>query len=227
MLLNNSSLHHHILKHIVDKGRAPKIKEMLDIFEASKDTLISALKQLEDYHGVVLHPVSFEVWVMHPFSTAPTNFWIESETGSWWGNCAWCSLGAAGLLKQDLTITTTLGGESKQVVIEIRDGEVVNDNIYIHFPVPMVKAWDNVTYTCSTMLMFESEDDIGSWCDRHGIEKGDVQPIDKVWEFSKIWYENHMKTDWVKWTVDEARQIFERFGLTNPVWQMPSNEERF
>ena len=91
----------------------------------------------------------------------------------------------------------------------------------------MVKAWDNVTYTCSTMLMFESESDIENWCDRHGMDKGDVQPISKIWEFSKIWYGNHLNAEWVKWTVDEAREIFERFGLTNPVWDMPSSEGRF
>ncbi len=227
MGLNNSSLHHHIIRHIVDKGRAPKIKEMLGFFEVSEDAMIAALKKLQDYHGVVLHPVSSEVWVLHPFSTAPTNFWIESETGSWWGNCAWCSLGAAALLKQDLTISTTLGGESQQVVIDIRDGQLVNESICIHFPIPMVKAWENVTYTCSTMLMFGSESEVDSWCDRHGMQKGDVQPISKVWEFSKVWYGNHLNTDWVKWSVDEARQIFDRFGLTNSIWQMPSIESRF
>lgn len=227
MHLNNSSLHHQIIRHIVDNGRAPGIAELSKTFDVSESVLIAALRSLQEYHGVVLHPVSSEVWVMHPFSTAPTNFWIESETGGWWGNCAWCSLGAAALLDRDLTITTTLGGESKQVVIKIKDGQILNDRIYIHFPIPMVKAWDNVTYTCSTMLMFESESDIENWCDRHGMDKGDVQPISKIWEFSKIWYGNHLNAEWVKWTVDEAREIFERFGLTNPVWDMPSSEGRF
>ena len=227
MHLNNSSLHYQVMRHIVDTGRAPGISELLDVFGVAEDAMIAALKELQDYHGVVLHPVSSEIWVMHPFSTAPTNFWLESKSGGWWGNCAWCSLGAAALLDRDLTITTTLGTESRQAVVEIRDGQILNKNIFIHFPVPMVRAWENVTYTCSTMLMFDAEDDIGDWCGRHGMDKGDVQPIDKVWEFSKVWYGNHLKADWVKWTVDEAKAIFERFGLLHPVWDMPSSKGRF
>lgn len=215
------------MKYIVDEGRAPKISEMIYTFGVSRADLIKSLKELQEHHGVVLHPASSEVWVMHPFSTAPTNFWIESESGSWWGNCAWCSLGAAALLNRDLTITTTLGGESKQVVIKIKGGQITNKNLFIHFPITMVKAWENVTYTCSTMLMFESEADVDNWCQRHGMEKGDVQPINKVWEFSKVWYGNHLKPDWVKWTVNEAKEIFERFKLVNPIWNMPSNGDRF
>ncbi|RXF06066.1 alkylmercury lyase family protein [Pseudoalteromonas sp. PS5] len=227
MNLSNSSLHYYIIKHIVDEGRAPKIIEMSRAFGVSTNDMAEALRALQDYHGVVLHPVSSEVWVMHPFSTAPTNFWIESEKGSWWGNCAWCSLGAAALLDRDLTITTTLGGESKQVVVEIKNGQITNKKIFVHFPIPMVKAWENVTYTCSTMLMFESESEIDNWCERHGMEKGDVQPINNVWEFSKVWYGNHLNRDWVKWSVNEAKEIFDRFELKNPIWNMPSNGGRF
>lgn len=215
------------MKTIVDKGKAPTVAELSEAFGVSKIELVKSLNNLQDYHGVVLHPVSSEIWIMHPFSTAPTNFWIESEQGSWWGNCAWCSLGAAALLGCDLTITTTLGGESKQIVIEVKDGQITNRNISIHFPIPMVKAWENVTYTCSTMLMFETEVEIDSWCKRHGMKKGDVQLLDNVWEFSKVWYGNHLNPDWIKWTVDEAKEIFERFELLNPIWKMPSNGDRF
>ncbi|WDD97408.1 alkylmercury lyase family protein [Thalassomonas actiniarum] len=227
MKLNNSSLHYYIMKHIVSLGYAPKIHDISQHFDVSKTEVIKALKALQDYHGVVLHPNSSEVWVMHPFSTAPTNFWIESKTGSWWGNCAWCSLGAAALLKQDLTITTTLGGESRQITIEIKDGQIKNNNLFIHFPIPMINAWDNVTFTCSTMLMFETSNDIEGWCKRHAIPKGDIQPIDKIWEFSKVWYGNHLNSNWVKWRVDEAKDIFQRFELNHSIWNMPSNAGRF
>ena len=188
MLLNQSSLHSYILKHIIDIGRAPKIDEMVRFFDVQRQELVHVLRDLQEYHGVVLHPKSHEVWVIHPFSTAPTPFWIESKSGSWWGNCAWCALGAAALLNQDLMITTTLGGESKQIRIPIKNGEIQNQNLFIHFPIPMVDAWDNVIFTCSTMLVFDSDQAIVDWCTRHGIDKGDVQPIGKIWAFPKVWY---------------------------------------
>ncbi|MCG7551528.1 alkylmercury lyase family protein [Pseudoalteromonas sp. Of7M-16] len=227
MNLNSASLHYYIMKHFVEFSTAPQIEKLSTVFGVARQDVIDALKMLQDDHGVVLHPVSSEVWVMHPFSAAPTNFWIQSGQHGWWGNCAWCSLGAAALLDRDLTITTTLGSESKQVNIEIKDGNINNDNLYIHFPIPMEKAWDNVIYTCSTMLMFESKSDIEQWCARHGLVQGDVQPISHIWEFSKVWYGNHLNPDWVKWSVAQAAEIFERFNLAGPIWHLPVGPQRF
>ncbi|MDK1286787.1 alkylmercury lyase family protein [Pseudoalteromonas umbrosa] len=227
MALTQSRLHYEIMKHFVEHAKAPSIDELCVISEKSRACIVVALKELQQDHGVVLHPVSNEVWVMHPFSSAPTNFWIQSGDMGWWGNCAWCALGAAALLDRDLTITTTLGSESKQVVVEIINGSIANKHLYVHFPIPMEKAWDNVIYTCSTMLMFESESDIDVWCERHNMCKGDVQPIEHIWEFSKVWYGHHLSPDWVKWTVQEAAEIFERFGLTHSIWKLPVEKGRF
>ena len=227
MKISNSSLHYFIMQHIIDVGYAPKISDISNHYAVSSKTVVTVLNELQNNHVVVLHPKTSEVWVIHPFSNAPTNFWIESNRGSWWGNCAWCSLGAAALINENLTITTTLGAEAKQVVIGVKDGIVQNNNLYIHFPVPMVEAWNNVIFTCSTMLFYESESEIDLWCERHGMNKGDVQPIRKIWDFSKVWYGNHLHPDWVKWTVDEAKQIFKRFGLVSDIWAMPDGASRF
>lgn len=227
MSLNLSTLHYFVIKHLVDHGRAPRVVEMAAHFETSTDAVKTTLEALQEYHGVVLHPKSSEVWVMHPFSAAPTNFWIQAGDRGWWGTCAWCSLGAAGLLDRDCTITSTLGGKSEQVKIEINDGQIDRQDLFVHFPIPMVQAWDNVTFTCSTMLLFDSEAEVEKWSKQHGIPKGDIQPIGNIWEFAKVWYGNHLNPNWVKWTVDEAREIFKRFNLVNPIWEMPTSSGRF
>ncbi|KZN39745.1 alkylmercury lyase family protein [Pseudoalteromonas luteoviolacea] len=226
-MLNNSTLHFHIMNNLVETGRAPKISQIAQAFERSPDDVISALKALQEIHGVVLHPHSSEIWVMHPFSTAPTNFYIQSGDKSWWGNCAWCALGAAFLLNKDLSITTTLGAEGQQVVIEVKNGKLEPSNLYVHFPIPMQAAWDNVIYTCSTMLLFESQTQIDDWCYRHEIEKGDVQPIEHIWEFAKVWYGNHLNPAWKKWTISEAKAIFKRFNLHHEIWSLPDENKRF
>lgn len=227
MLLNHSTLHFHLMQSFVDSGTAPSIVEMAATFQVSPTELTTALEQLQDYHGVVLHPKSKEVWVIHPFSAAPTNFFIQSEHSCWWGNCAWCSMGAAALLKRDLTITTTAGAESKQLMIQVKNGQLIHNNLLVHFPIPMQQAWDNVTYTCSNMLLFESEQDITSWCQRHKMPVGDIQPLQHIWEFSKVWYGNHLRPDWHKWSIDEARELFQQFGLQGPIWELPVQSGRF
>ncbi len=225
--LTHGQLHAAILQHIVDQGAAPEVDALAATFGVSAEVMVDALHALADYHGVVLHPHAPKVWVAHPFALAPTSFLVRAADGEWWGNCAWCSLGAAALLNRDVTITTALGADSRQVDVHVRDGRVVETDYVVHFPVPMTQAWDNVIYTCSTMLLFENEGQVDAWSRRHGIARGDVRPIDTIWAFARVWYGNHLNPEWTKWTTDEARAIFERFGLTGPIWQLPETKTRF
>ncbi|MBD0285056.1 MAG: alkylmercury lyase family protein [Flavisolibacter sp.] len=226
-MVTNGNLHYTILKYIIDNGFAPDVETLSEMLKAKGSEVEQGLYALQEYHGVVLHPNEPKVWVIHPFSLAPTNFLIRSAKGVWWGNCAWCSLGIAALLKEDLTITTRLGAYDEQIVIHITDGEVLENNLYIHFPIPMKKAWDNVIYTCSNMLVFKDEEQINSWTKRHNIAKGDIQPISHVWEFSKTWYGNHLNPEWKKWTMEEAKALFTQFNLTNEIWNLETSNARF
>jgi hypothetical protein len=228
MEMNLSRLHHVLLKGIIEKGYAPSIEALVQIFQRSKEDVIQCLKDLGDYHGVVLHPKTSEVWVIHPFSLAPTNFWVKSSQGQWWGNCAWCSLGIAAILKEDVTITTILGGEFQQITFHIKDGEIItNEPLFVHFPIPMKNAWDNVIFTCSVMQTFTSKAAVDAWCQRHNFPKGDIQPIDKIWKFAQVWYGNHLSEDWTKWTAEQAKEIFEQFNLTSDIWRIPQTNDRF
>lgn len=226
-MITNSSLHYYILKGIIDNGFAPTLDNITNFFTSSQQEVIKALQELQNYHGVVLHPNEPKIWVVHPFSLAPTNFYVQTKKRQWWGNCAWCSLGIAALLNEDVKITTTVGAETKQVEINIVNGDVQEKNYFIHFPIPMKNAWDNVIYTCSNMLVFENKEQINTWSKRHNINKGDIQPIDKIWNFSKKWYGKHLNPDWTKWTVEEAKKIFKQFKLEGNIWNLDDSKERF
>ena len=220
-------LHHTILKFIIEHGYAPDIQALAMTLETLEQEVVTALYALQDYHGVVLHPNSAKVWVVHPFALAPTNFVVRAADKEWWGNCAWCSLGVAALVEQDVSITTTLGADRQYVELNVQDGKLQEQDYCIHFPVPMMNVWDNVIYTCSTQLLFADEADVDRWCLQHNIPKGDVQPLQTVWEFSKVWYGNHLNPDWEKWTNRQAIEIFQRFGFTHPVWRIPNSDTRF
>jgi hypothetical protein len=226
-LPTHGELHAAILEHVIAHGVAPEADALASRVGVSGEGMVTALHALAEYHGVVLHPHAPRIWVVHPFSLAPTGFLLRAGDREWWGNCAWCSLGAAALLDRDVTITTTLGANGRQVDVRIRGGRLVDTGHVVHFPVPMAQAWDNVLYTCSTMLLFEGEGQVDDWSRRHGIPRGDVQPIEKIWEFARAWYGNHLSPTWTKWTVEEARALFERFGLTGPVWRLPGAAGRF
>ncbi|MBC8172952.1 MAG: alkylmercury lyase family protein [Chitinophagales bacterium] len=226
-MITNSVLHYTILKHIIDHGYAPDITKLSDVLNSDAESVEKALYLLQEYHGVVLHPHAPLIWVIHPFSLAPTNFIIRSAKGEWWGNCAWCSLGVAALLKEDVTIITSFGAHGQQVDMHIVNGEIQEKNLFVHFPVPMKEAWNNVIYTCSNMLVFQAEKEIDKWCTRHNIPKGDVQPITNIWAFSQKWYGNHLDPHWEKWTMLEAKQIFQQYNLTHRIWELETSATRF
>lgn len=226
-MVTNSNLHYTIIREIIDKGFAPSIEDLSELLKADKEQVVKGLYALQEYHGVVLHPNEAKVWVIHPFSLAPTNFYVQSKKGEWWGNCAWCSLGIAALIKDDVKISTLIGAETKQIEINIIGGEIQEKDYFIHFPIPMKNAWDNVIYTCSNMLVFENEEQVDKWTKKHNIPKGDIQAIETIWNFSKKWYGNHLNPDWKKWTVDEAKQLFKEFSLENETWNLGDSKERF
>lgn len=227
VMIGLGELHSHILTHIIVRGFAPDISNLEVSFNCTAEVAKASLIALQEYHGVVLHPSQDKIWVIHPFSLAPTVFTLKSARGVWWGNCAWCSLGAAALLAEDLSITTTLGGHDEQVTVHIKNGVLDRNDLFVHFPIPMANAWDNVLYTCSTMLLFKNEAEVTSWTNRHNVPKGDLQPIEKIWEFSKVWYGNHLKKDWKKWNTKEAKELFRKFELTGRIWDLEETGMRF
>lgn len=225
--MDNSTLHHLVISHFLDQQRAPSVAELAVACRSSVDEVRHGLRALADYHGVVLHPHSDEVWIAHPFSSAPTTCVVCSGKRKWWGNCMWCSLGLAHLAGGTATIETRLGAIGEAATVRIEDGKLLDTDYVIHFPLPMTRAWDNVIYTCSVMLLFRDEAEVDEWCATRGVPKGDVRPIQQIWDFAREWYARHADADWVKWSSAEAAEIFRRHKLTGPTWALPEEATRF
>lgn len=225
--MDNSSLHEAIISSFLALQRPPSVEEIASRFSCSVEDARKSLRALAEDHGVVLHPQTDEVWIAHPFSSAPTTCVVHSGGKKWWGNCAWCSLGVASLAGGDADIETRIGGIDEMVKIRIRDGAVIDKDLVVHFPIPMQKAWDNVIYTCSVMLFFRDRAQVEAWCADRGVPVGDVRPVDQIWAFAAEWYSRHADPGWVKWTVREAADMFERHGLSGPIWALPQEAGRF
>ena len=226
-MIDDGLLHHHVLTFLVEHGHAPEVRSLAAAMQAAEPEIEAGLARLHDGHGLVLHPDSHRVWIAHPFANFPTGFWVTSARGSWWGNCAWCSLGVAALVGGDVAIHSTLGAESERVTLHVRDGRVVEDDLVVHFPLPPARAWENVVYYCSMVLLFRGEDEVTSWSERHAIPRGAVVPVTQVWELARLWYGRHLAPDWRKWTTAEAQEIFDRAGLRDAFWELPTTREHF
>lgn len=225
--MNDSILHKVIISFFLDHQRPPTVHDIASRFHCDEIDARHGLRALADNHGVVLHPNSDDIWVAHPFSAAPTTCVVQSGKCKWWGNCAWCSLGLVHLAGGSATIETRIGALDDHATVRIENGRLLDTDFVVHFPIPMQRAWDNVIYTCSVMLLFRNEAQVDDWCAARGVPKGDVRPIEQVWSFAKEWYGRHADADWTKWSKHEAAEMFSRHGLTGPIWTLSDEAERF
>ncbi|MFQ5570267.1 MAG: alkylmercury lyase family protein [Rhodothermales bacterium] len=216
----DSTVRYAVTRYIVDHGFAPTVEVLAQQLDTSGDTVTASFQRLSESHGLVLHPNSNDIWVAHSFSLAPTPFWVTSARGSWWGNCGWCSLGIAAMLQDDAQITTRLGAQNEVLDIRIENGVVSPADIVLHLAVPAARWWDNVIYTCGTILFFRSEDAVDAWCRDRNIDRGAVLTMDQAWNLAQAWYGDYLRPSWQRRTTAEAQAAFHRLGLTGPFWQL-------
>ena len=220
-------LHALLLRTLIDEGAPAPLPRLAEALGADEPDIEASMRRLEANHGVVLHPGTLEPWVIHPFSTTPTLFYLTSDPGGWWAPCIWCALGAAILVGPPVTISTVMGGETEPLTITVTEGGPDRPDLLAHFPIPVARAWDNVHRHCASTLVFETEGDIDRWCARHGIEKGEVVPLGQVHNLARDWYGGHLDPEWRKATADEAQAVFRKVGLTAPHWDVPGGSGRF
>ena len=220
-------VHRGLLLGVLEHGYPPAQDELARTLGASSAEVRASLVRLEANHGLVMHPGTLEPWVIHPLSTTPTLFFVEGEQRGWWAPCAWCALGVAVLAPGPVRITTRLGGESESCAIQYDEGRLSPAGLVAHFPVPVARAWDNVHRHCACTLVFADRAAIDPWCERHGIARGEILPLEKVAELAQVWYGAHLSPEWRKPTASEARRRFESVGLTSPHWRVPEGDERF
>ena len=139
----------------------------------------------------------------------------------WWAPCVWCAMGIVALAAPDATIHARYGGEGEAAMLDARSDACV------HFPIPARDAWNNVAYWCATVQPFRRAEDVPAWCTRHALPHGAVVPIAQVAALGRAWYGRHAARDWRKWTVAEARAIFDGVGLVGPHWELPASDTRF
>jgi hypothetical protein len=215
-----SRLHYELIHGLIQNSACPSNSALSETLGVNETEVQDLLRELAAIHGVVLHPHACEPWILHPFSLTPTIHWIQGGAGSWWAPCVWCALGVAVLVGGSTRIHTRYGAETEPLVIEVRNGRPVQQDMWVHFAIPPARAWDNVHQHCSLVLPFHSPEDVGDWCQRHGVAMGEVLPLQDVARLAQAWYGSHANRQWRKWTIAEAQEIFSGVGLTSEFWSL-------
>jgi hypothetical protein len=219
VVTSESQLHAAIIRHVAEKGFAPKIEGLAKALAWSDTDVRSGLARLAEIRGVILKPNSFDVWAIHPFTLMPTATWVVAQTGAWWANCAWCALGIEAALGQNIHVSTRLGAESDVIAFEVCDGRSTKDDLLIHFPFPPSEWWSNPYNPCGCILFFSSESEIDVWCNRHGLPRGETIDIAKGIALARAWFGDYLELTWKRKSPDEAQQVFRSLGLNSTFWR--------
>lgn len=205
---------------IAELGYAPDNEQLAQRLFVSVAEVEQSLRRLHDAHALQLHPHRCAPWAVHPFALSPCSCWVQAGARGWWANCLYCGMGIAAALNQDAAIHTRIGAEWEPVVINIRDGKVLETNLLFHLSTPVREWWDNVIHACATFQPFRSRIEIDDWCARHGLPRGAVVPLPKMWEFAIDWYGDYLRRPWTKRTPDEIEALFAKHNFGGEFWRL-------
>jgi hypothetical protein len=213
-------LHYLMVRHVVETGHAPDLATLATLAGCTEDETARRLRLLDQMHGVVLAPNSLNVWSLHPFALTPTRFWVTTDQGGWWANCAWCSLGIGAALHQDVTISTGDGAEGESLGFRVEAGRSTRPGVLMHFPYPPARSWDNPYSPCGNILFFSAQAKIGAWCTRHGRPKGAVLDIETGILLAERWFGDYAMPEWRRKTREQALAVFTELRLDPSFWNM-------
>jgi len=215
-----TAVRHHVYESFVARGHPPTLQEMADRAGTPAQEVVRALVHLEGGRALILSPARDRVLVAPPFSAIPTPFWVETADGSWWGNCAWESLGIAALVNQDAVIRTSAGAHGHPLEIRVADAEVSDSGAVMHIPVPAAQWWDDIRFTCANILFFAAERDVHEWSVRHDISAGSTLDLQQAWSLARDWFSGRLERDWKRLSPTEAAESFRKAGLEGAFWKL-------
>jgi hypothetical protein len=212
------------MKQVIETGRAPQLDQLAELAGLPEKETAQALRALAENHGVILEPNSSRIWSLHPIAMMPTTFWVTASGGrGWWANCAWCTLGIAAAIGEDIRVSTRDGGEGESLQFDVVRGTASRAEIVMHLPYPPSCWWDNPYCPCANILFFSCEDRIDQWCLRHGRPKGAVLSVAKGIDLAQLWFGDYASPQWQRKTPQKAAEIFERLSLDPAFWNIPSD----
>lgn len=149
MILNSDDQHirYTVFQHFIQHGVAPSAQELGVQLGASEQEMQAAYKRLEAGHALVLAPSTYNIWMMHPFSSVPTHHIVHTDERDYWANCGWDLLGVPVVVGMDAVSHIECEHCQEQIEIVVKDGKLTAGDVVVHFTVPARRFWDNVGYT--------------------------------------------------------------------------------
>ena len=215
---------HGIYAAWIAAGAPPTAVEQAAALALPIDAVRASRRRIADAHALVIDDAA-EIRIAHPLSAAPTGFEVAANGRTFHGNCIWDSLAIPAMLAADATIAASCGDCQEPMGVRIADGELAGaapgaDTRVVHLAVPAARWWDDVVYTCKTILLFRDDAHVSAWCGRWRIGRGASIPLAQAWALARAWYGNRMDPDWQPRSREEAQAVLESVGLNGSFWRL-------
>jgi hypothetical protein len=137
----------HLYERFVADGRPPAVAETASALGLEEAEAAEAYRRLAEAHVIVLAPGTTTVWMAAPLSAVPTPFRVETERGSFFGNCIWDGLGTVGMLGRSGRVETACPDCKEPLVFEVRNGELEPLDAVVHYAVPAARWWEDIGFS--------------------------------------------------------------------------------
>ena len=140
-------IRHFVYQHFADTTHAPNMDITAAHFNISIEEAIAYYKELHNRHALFLDLETLTVRMANPFSGIPTDFKVHANGKTYYANCAWDMLGIPAALHMDAIIEAVCTESNETVQLEIKNGQITNYDLLIHFPLPFARWYDDLVFT--------------------------------------------------------------------------------
>jgi Alkylmercury lyase len=136
-----------VYRRFLAERRPPGFEQVAEELEVPVEEAEAAFRRLEEGHVLVFAPGTLNIWMANPLSAVPTDFWVETPRGGYWGSCVWDAFGVVAMLGGEGTISTSCPDCGEPMELRVEESELIGGEGVAHFAVPARRWWDNIGFT--------------------------------------------------------------------------------
>jgi len=140
-------IRHFVYSHFADTTLPPSVDDTAAHFNISTKETSDYYKELHNRHAFFLEPETLTIRMANPFSGIPTDFKVHANGKTYYANCAWDMFGIPTALHTNAIIEAVCTESNDSVQLEVKDGQITNYDLLIHFPLPFFRWYDDLVFT--------------------------------------------------------------------------------
>lgn len=138
---------HFVYQHFADTTHPPSVEETAKHFDITNEEAKDLYLELHNRHAFFLDLETLNIRMANPFSGIPTDFKVTANEKTYFANCAWDMLGIPAALHTDAIIEAKFTESNEEVKLEVRNGQITNNQLLVHFPLPFARWYDDLVFT--------------------------------------------------------------------------------